>query len=84
MLAAGEGRCVYKDTADSEGYNIFDIAQAVEAAGLGSSVDWRHEEEHVELIAQWSPQATSLEGYLFPDTYYWRTSRRRVVILSTR
>ncbi len=53
-----------------EGYNIFDIAQAVEAAGLGSGADFlAAEQQHVELIAQWSPQATSLEGYLFPDTY---------------
>jgi UPF0755 protein len=53
-----------------EGYNLFEIAQAVEAAGLGS----RHEFENIArsqrpLIADLDPQAQSLEGYLFPDTY---------------
>jgi UPF0755 protein len=53
-----------------EGFNIFDIAQAVEAAGLGSRADFlAAERQHVELIAQWNPHADSLEGYLFPDTY---------------
>ena len=53
-----------------EGFNIFEIAQAVEAAGLGSKADFlAAERQHTELIRQWSPGATSLEGYLFPDTY---------------
>jgi UPF0755 protein len=57
-----------------EGYNIFDIAQAVEAAGLGSRETFlAAERQHTELIAEWVPQGghppDSLEGYLFPDTY---------------
>jgi UPF0755 protein len=53
-----------------EGFNIFDIAQAIEAAGLGPRAEFlAAERKHVELISPWSPGATSLEGYLFPDTY---------------
>jgi UPF0755 protein len=53
-----------------EGYNIFDVAQAVEAAGLGSKAAFLEaERKNADLISQWSPGATSLEGYLFPDTY---------------
>jgi UPF0755 protein len=53
-----------------EGFNIFDIAQAVQTAGLGSAQDFlTAEQQHTELIAAFSPHATSLEGYLFPDTY---------------
>jgi len=55
-----------------EGFNIFDVAQAVEAAGLGSKEDFlAAERQHTELIAAWSPHAASLEGYLFPDTYHF-------------
>ncbi|HEU4636465.1 MAG TPA: endolytic transglycosylase MltG [Edaphobacter sp.] len=59
-----------------EGYNIFDIAQAVETAGLGQRDEFLAEEkQHTELIAEWTagdarPPA-SLEGYLFPDTYHF-------------
>lgn len=53
-----------------EGYNIFDIAGAVQAAGLDSSASFlAAERSHTDLISAWSPQATSLEGFLFPDTY---------------
>ena len=53
-----------------EGYNIFDIAQAVAAAGLGSGEAMlAAERSQTALISDLSPNATSLEGYLFPDTY---------------
>jgi UPF0755 protein len=67
-----------------EGFNIFDIAQAVEAAGLGSRVDFlAAEKQHVELISQWSPSATSLEGYLFPDTYRFSRHATPQMMLAT-
>jgi UPF0755 protein len=53
-----------------EGYNIFDIAQAVESAGLGSRDTFlAAERTQTALIVGLSPNAPSLEGYLFPDTY---------------
>lgn len=52
------------------GYNIFDIAQAVEQAGLGSRETFlAAERDHADLIQARSPGATSLEGFLYPDTY---------------
>jgi UPF0755 protein len=53
-----------------EGYNIFDIAAAVEKAGLGSSERFlAAEKKDTSLIADLSPHPLSLEGFLFPDTY---------------
>jgi UPF0755 protein len=53
-----------------EGYNIFDIAQAVQSAGLGQRDAFlAAERSQTDLIADLSPNAVSLEGYLFPDTY---------------
>ena len=53
-----------------EGFNLFDLAATVEAAGLGTKSQFlAAARAHTELIAQWSPRAPSLEGYLFPDTY---------------
>jgi UPF0755 protein len=55
-----------------EGFNIFDIAAAVEAAGFGKREDFlAAERRHTELIADLLPgmHPESLEGYLFPDTY---------------
>ena len=53
-----------------EGYTMFDIARAVEAAGLGPADDFLKVAQHdTALIADIAPGARSLEGYLFPDTY---------------
>lgn len=53
-----------------EGYNIFDIAAAIEKAGLGSqSTFLLAEKNDTGLIRDLDPQAATLEGYLFPDTY---------------
>jgi UPF0755 protein len=53
-----------------EGFNMFDIAQAVENAGLGPAEDFlKVAASDTELIADIAPGASSLEGYLFPNTY---------------
>jgi len=53
-----------------EGYNIFDIAAAVEKAGLGPRDAFlAAERQDTALVRDYSPHADSLEGYLFPDTY---------------
>jgi UPF0755 protein len=70
------------------GYNIFDIAAAVEAARLGTATDFlAAAREHTELIAAWlqpdSPKPDSLEGYLFPDTYHFSRHATPLQILTT-
>jgi len=53
-----------------EGYNMFEVAAAIEAAGLGSSREFLDvARSQRALVADLDPQAQSLEGYLFPDTY---------------
>ncbi len=53
-----------------EGFTMFDIARAIEAAGLGPADDFlKVAQSDTALIADLAPNAPSLEGYLFPDTY---------------
>ncbi len=53
-----------------EGYTMFDIARAIEEAGLGPADDFlKVARSDTSLIADIAPGARSLEGYLFPDTY---------------
>ena len=53
-----------------EGFTMFDIARTVEDAGLGPADDFlKVAKSETDLIADIAPNATSLEGYLFPDTY---------------
>jgi UPF0755 protein len=53
-----------------EGFTMFDIAQAVQDAGLGSSQEFLAvAQSNTELISDLAPDAKTLEGYLFPNTY---------------
>jgi UPF0755 protein len=62
-----------------EGFTMFDIARAIEQSGLGSREDFlKAARSDTDLIQDLAPQATSLEGYLFPDTYqFTRTQSMR-------
>ena len=66
-----------------EGYNLFDIALAVEAAGLASQQDFlAAATTNTGLIRQWNPHAVSLEGYLFPDTYRFSRHATPAIMLA--
>lgn len=53
-----------------EGYNMFDVARTIEQAGLGKADDFlKIAREQTVLLRNIDPEAKSLEGYLFPDTY---------------
>jgi UPF0755 protein len=69
-----------------EGYNIFDIAAAVDAAGFAKRDSFLEaERQHTELIADLIPpdiHPESLEGYLFPDTYRFSRHATSLQILT--
>lgn len=53
-----------------EGFNMFDVADALQAAKICSRDEFlKIARSDVSLIADLDPQARTLEGYLFPDTY---------------
>ncbi len=55
-----------------EGASIFEIAARLEQAGFGSQQDFLEvQARQTGLVADLDPGARSLEGYLFPDTYYF-------------
>ena len=73
------GDVYYHAVVIPEGFNMFEIAQAIQNAGLGSAQDFlKVATTDTALIADLDPQATSLEGYLFPNTYnFTRTQSMR-------
>jgi len=53
-----------------EGFTMFEIADAVAEAGLGRREEFlKIAQSETDLIQDLAPEAKSLEGYLFPDTY---------------
>jgi UPF0755 protein len=52
-----------------EGLTIRQMAAIYESKGFGSAADFIDASRDTRAIADIDPQATDLEGYLFPDTY---------------
>src|SRR6202167_6267958 len=64
------GDVYFRTVVVPEGFTMFDIARAIEAAGLGPAEDFlKVAQSDTALIADFAPNAPCLEGYLFPDTY---------------
>ncbi|MEO6120107.1 MAG: endolytic transglycosylase MltG [Terriglobales bacterium] len=75
------GDVFYHTVVIPEGYNMFDIAQALQVSGLTTKEAFLEVARGERtLIADIDPQAPSLEGYLFPDTYHFsRTQSPREI-----
>jgi UPF0755 protein len=52
-----------------EGSDLDAVAAEMAAAGIGTVPEWRRSTERVDWIEDLAPEAASLEGFLFPDTY---------------
>ncbi|PWU00210.1 MAG: endolytic transglycosylase MltG [Terriglobia bacterium] len=68
------GDIFYYELVVPEGKNMFDIAAAVEHLGLFKADAFLAAARDPRMIRDLDPQAPTLEGYLFPDTY--RVRRR--------
>jgi UPF0755 protein len=64
------GDVFYLELLVPEGKNMFDIGAAVEQLGLFDTAHFLQAAENPALIRDLDPQAPTLEGYLFPDTYH--------------
>lgn len=52
-----------------EGKNMYEMARMLEKAGIVSEKEFLDAVQHPGLISQLSIQASTLEGYLYPETY---------------
>jgi UPF0755 protein len=78
------GDIYFHEVTVPEGFNMFDIATAVQDAGLGSRDEFLGVVEHeATLVQDLDPQATTLEGYLFPDTYRFTRTQSMHEIVAT-
>jgi len=63
------GEVVLKTITVREGLDRFAVAKIFAAEGLGTEEQWNKVTSEADLIRDIAPDAESLEGYLFPDTY---------------
>ena len=63
------GLIYYREFTVPEGYSLFEIVALLEQKGFARAADLLAAAGRVDLIADLSPKAKNLEGFLFPDTY---------------
>jgi UPF0755 protein len=63
------GDVILKSVTIREGLDRFAVARLFAAEGLGKAAEWDKATADADSIHDIAPEATSLEGYLFPDTY---------------
>ena len=63
------GDVVLKTITIREGIDRFAIAKIFADEGLGTEEEWNKLTKEADLVRDIAPEADSLEGYLFPDTY---------------
>lgn len=63
------GEVILENITVREGLDRFAIGRLFAAEGLGTEEEWNRITGEADLIRDLAPDAESLEGYLFPDTY---------------
>ena len=63
------GDVYYHQVVIPEGYNMWDIAGVLDKSGLCKGDDFLKVAKDPTPIRDFAPEAKTLEGYLFPDTY---------------
>ncbi len=85
-----KGEVITHSVTIPEGKNIFDIAKIMEEAGLGSAAGTLEKMRDPQFIKSLGIEEESLEGFLFPDTYYFNRKTvpekilRRMVVRHSR
>jgi UPF0755 protein len=75
------GRIFYHEITIPEGFSLFDIGDLLAQHKLISQPDFWTYSRRVDWIKDLAPQARSLEGFLFPDTYRFtrRTTPEQII-----
>jgi len=63
------GDVFYHELTVPEGHNMYDIADSLDRLGVISGESFLRAAGDPSLVRDLAPEAPSLEGYLFPDTY---------------
>jgi UPF0755 protein len=75
------GEVILKTITVREGLDRFAIARLFAAENLGNEEEWNRVTGEADLIRDLAPDAESLEGYLFPDTYKFDPGTPAVTIV---
>jgi UPF0755 protein len=81
LTALVKGRVLLHRLTVPEGMNLEETAQIVENSGFGSKIDFLALATNPKFVHRLKINADTLEGYLFPETYFFRqnTSHEKII-----
>ena len=81
-----DGRVVTYSVTVIEGLTLDEISRVIAEAGFADVASLSLEMRRSDLVADLDPEATDLEGYLYPDTYHFArgTSAKEIVATMLR
>jgi UPF0755 protein len=65
-----QGKVLFHAVTIPEGFNRFEVADAVAKTGLVGRDEFLKATENTSLVGERFPEAKTLEGFLFPETYH--------------
>ena len=66
-----------------EGKNMYEVAKLLEAAGITTAADFLSVAQNQDFISQLSISSSTLEGYLFPETYRFAPNTPAKIVART-
>lgn len=66
-----------------EGKNMYEVAKLFDAAGITSELAFLEAVQHPDIISQLQISASSLEGYLYPETYRFAPQTPAKIVVKT-
>ena len=69
VAKVADGRVFLRPITFPEGLTLPEMVAIFESAAFGAAADFAAAAQQVALVADLDPDATDLEGYLFPETY---------------
>lgn len=66
-----------------EGLDLFEVVHHLAESGFGEESEFLRLVQARDLIADLDPEATNLEGYLFPDTYSFARGTSEAEVIAT-
>ncbi len=80
-IARGEKK-LYRVTIP-EGYDLYDIAKALEEYGICSREDFLRYANSPEVAKKYGINTHTMEGFLFPDTYFFSKKTHPIKVIDT-
>ncbi|MDW8136443.1 MAG: endolytic transglycosylase MltG [Thermodesulfobacterium sp.] len=78
-----QGKVLLHKVTIPEGLTLWQIAEILEREGICAKEEFLNLAQDPEIVQKFGFSAPTLEGYLFPDTYFWAKNTHPAIVIKT-